>query len=139
MGGVRSPVPLGPRPGILVVDDEECIRTLLTLLLSQHGFAVWTAASGDEALSLYKRHQADIGLVLLDVQMPAMDGPQTLEALRQLGPSPTVAFLTGHAGKYTPDELLRRGGCQVISKPFGMAEFVHTLHQLVAHRGRRPA
>lgn len=139
MGGVRSPVPLGPRPGILVVDDEECIRTLLTLLLSQHGFAVWTAASGDEALSLYKRHQADIGLVLLDVQMPAMDGPQTLEALRQLGPSPTVAFLTGHAGKYTPDELLRRGGCQVIPKPFGMAEFVHTLHQLVAHRGRRPA
>jgi CheY-like chemotaxis protein len=65
------------KPGILVVDDESAIRKVLGIVLSRHGFSVWTAAGGGEAVALFRQHQGSIGLVLLDVRMPGMDGPQT--------------------------------------------------------------
>src|SRR5262249_59047688 len=81
-------VPLGPpdRPGILVVDDDETVRDVVNAWMRQDGFAVWLVASGREALDLYRRHREDIDVVLLDVQMPGLDGPQTLAAHRDLNP-----------------------------------------------------
>src|SRR5262245_55107189 len=72
-----------PAPAILVVDDEPMIRKLLQLQLQQQGFGVLVAADGREALVLYQARRSTIALVLLDVRMPDLDGPQTLAALRQ--------------------------------------------------------
>src|SRR3954470_11871134 len=72
----------GRRRGVLVVDDEECVRDVLDAMLRQQGFAVWLAADGWEALEVYRLHLAAIDLVLLDVRMPGLDGPATLTALR---------------------------------------------------------
>src|SRR6266511_1810436 len=73
-------------PGVLVVDDDALLRTLLYEVLRQEGFAVWTAANGFEALTLYDLQRGAIDLVLLDVNMPGRDGPETLAALRRRGP-----------------------------------------------------
>jgi two-component system cell cycle sensor histidine kinase/response regulator CckA len=62
------------KPGILVVDDELPIQMMLAFALRHKGFTVWLASSGQEALELYQQHQEGIDLVLLDVQMPDMDG-----------------------------------------------------------------
>src|ERR1700736_1247480 len=65
------------RPGVLVVDDAEAVRSVLEWGLYGHGFAVWSADSGRRA-QLYQDHRADVDLVLLDVSMPAWNGPMTL-------------------------------------------------------------
>lgn len=127
------------RPGILVVDDENSIRTLLRIALQRQGFAVWVAASGREALDLYDRHHDDIGLVLLDVRMPIMDGPQTLAALRKINPRLRCCFLSGHSGEYTEPDLLQRGAAQVFTKPFRLGELGASLWQLTALAERRGA
>lgn len=124
------------RPGILIVDDEEMIRTLLQIVLQRQGFVVWTAASGPEAIGAYRRHCAAIDLVLLDVRMPGLDGPQTLAALQQLAPGICSCFMSGQTGEYAERELLQRGAARVFSKPFRVDELGACLWQLAAKAQR---
>ena len=105
---------------ILVVDDNEGIRRMLQSALRALNFEVRAAGSGDEALDLFRRHTID--LVLLDVQMPVMDGPETLARLRQIDPQVRCCFMSGNSGAYTVEELLRRGATHVIQKPFRLAD-----------------
>jgi CheY-like chemotaxis protein len=105
-------------PGILVVDDQAFDRVMLDIELRRHGFAVWLASDGQEALELYQRHRAEIELVLLDVRMPGMDGPETLAALRALNPEIRCCFLAGHSGSFVDDELLKHGAMAVLHKTF---------------------
>ena len=71
-------------PGVLVVDDDHLVRVLAQMGLERDGFEVWLAANGREAIDLYRTHRKDISVVLLDVCMPDLDGPHTLDALRTL-------------------------------------------------------
>ncbi len=106
------------RTGILVVEDDPAVLRMLGLALSAHGFDVWLAASGRAAVGLYETHHDGIGLVLLDVQMDGLDGPQTLAALRGLDPNVRCCFMSGHTGRYTVEDLLRLGAAYVVEKPF---------------------
>ena len=99
------------RPVVLVIDDEARVRTLLNVALRQHGFAVKLAASGAEAMNVYRECQCQVDLVLLDVLMPEMDGPQTLAALREINRKVRCCFLTG-IRTVTDDELRRLGAAQ---------------------------
>src|SRR5262245_363682 len=81
LGNATDPGPPAP-PGVLVADDDAHVRSLLGHFLKREGYAVWLAADGHEALDVYRRHQEDIHLVLLDVRMPRRDGPATLAALQ---------------------------------------------------------
>ena len=122
---------VNPRsPGILIADDKGLILALLKLELEPRGFTVWLAVDGDDALDLYRRNRADIDLVLLDVQLPGMDGPHTLAALQQLDPDVLACFMTGNSGAYTADDLLECGAARVFSKPFLVAEMAHFLQEL---------
>jgi CheY-like chemotaxis protein len=118
------------RPGILVVDDEPAIRTLLQLVLEKQGFAVFLAANGLQALECDQRCRSTIAVVLLDVRMPGWDGPQTLTALQQLNPALCCCFMTGGAGGYTVEDLLERGPARVFPKPFRLGELAADLEQL---------
>jgi CheY-like chemotaxis protein len=126
---MTEPVP--PAPAILVVDDEPLIQRLVADILQQHGYAVLVAASGAEAVTLYQNHPGTIQLVLLDIRMPGLDGPATLEALRALDPQVRCCFLSGDLGDYTEEDLLQRGAQGVLRKPFRVDELLSLL-------GRRP-
>jgi CheY-like chemotaxis protein len=106
------------RPGILVVDDTEAVRSVLAMGLEHHGFAVWSANSGRHAFQLYREHRAEIAVVLLDVSMPGLNGPDTLFALQQLNPAVRCCFLSGDTGAYTEKDLLQLGALMVLQKPF---------------------
>ncbi len=123
--------PSREKPGVLVVDDEHLVRTLLQLGLERDGFDVWLASDGREAIRLYRKHRDRIDVVLLDVRMPGLDGPQTLDALRGLDPKVLVCLMSGDLGDYQPDELRRRGAAHVIAKPFRLDELASTLRLLV--------
>jgi CheY-like chemotaxis protein len=96
-----------PNCGILIADGDDLVRVLLGTGLRQEGRTVWLARSGDEALELYRRHANEIGLVLLAVRLPGLDGPQTLAALRRIDPGVRCCFLSGPLSEFTDAELLK--------------------------------
>ncbi len=116
---------------ILVVDDEARIRAWLGVALPQNGFAVKLAAGGQEAVDIYRDH-SDIALVLLDVLMPGMDGPRTLQALQDVNPKVCCCFLN-ERNVYSPAELLALGASRVFAKMPQLPELVQALWLLVAN------
>jgi CheY-like chemotaxis protein len=100
--------------GILVVDDEPGVRGVLNIAMRQQGFAMWVATNGQEALDLYWRHHKTIDVVLMDVRMPGLDGPQTLAALQQLNPQIRCCFMSGDLGCYTAERLQNLGAAAVL-------------------------
>jgi len=118
------------RPGVLVADDDPLVRPLERLVLELDGFDVWLAANGREALRLYRAYRERIAVVLLDVHMPVLDGPATLDALRRLHPEVLVCFMSSDTGDYEPHELLRRGAARVFAKPFHIPQLANHLRLL---------
>jgi CheY-like chemotaxis protein len=117
------------KPGILIADDMALILSLLRFEMESRGFNVWLAMDGNDALELYRKHCDEIDLVLLDVQMPGLDGPHTLEALQRLRPHVVACFMSGDAGIHTEEELLDRGAAWVFRKPFRPAEVADLLQK----------
>jgi CheY-like chemotaxis protein len=119
------------RPGVLVVEDESQVRAMLGVALRQHGFTVWMAGDGREAVERYQEHHEQIGVVLLDVQMPNLDGPWTLVALHRINPRVRCCFMSGHTGEYDAETLLGMGAAAVFQKPFGLDEVTQALQQML--------
>jgi CheY-like chemotaxis protein len=128
-----SPRPVR-RPRILVVDDTISFRTLMDEGLRSFGFDVYLAAGGLEALEIYKRHGGDIALVLLDVCMPGLDGPQTLASLQQLNTEVVCCFMDRRNGTYTERQLLQLGAARLLRKPFLLTEVRRVFQMLVSDR-----
>ncbi len=103
---------------VLIADDEPIVRRLLEMALRAAGRRVLTAANGAEALRLYQDREGRVNLVLLDVQMPELDGPQTLAALRRITPDVRVAFMSGGSATYSDEDLLATGAIDFVQKPF---------------------
>jgi DNA-binding response OmpR family regulator len=115
------------RPGVLVVDDDPMLLPLLDTVLQRRGFRVWLASGGRDALDVYRRQQSQIGVVLLDVRMPDLDGPGTLAELRRLNPEVLCCFMSGHTGDYTEEELVSLGALCCFAKPFRVHEVAEAL------------
>ena len=129
--GERTIRPLREKPGVLVVDDEHLVRIMVQLGLERNGFDTWLAADGLEAIQLYRQHQDRIDVVLLDVRMAGLDGPQTLDVLRELNPRVLACFMSGDTGTYDPEALRQRGAAHVIAKPFHLEQLASVLRLLV--------
>ena len=118
------------RKRILVVDDEEGIRTALGKMLTMTGYEVLLAANGEEATRLWRERGVD--LVILDVFMPLKDGVETMVELRARAPRLPILVMSG-GGTKTPMDLLpeakRLGATLTIRKPFEPAELVKLVAQ----------
>jgi two-component system, cell cycle sensor histidine kinase and response regulator CckA len=103
---------------VLVVEDEESVRTMLARQLKNEGFQVLEAEDGQAALELMQRRAAPVDLVITDVAMPRMNGRELATRLREDWPKLPVLFISG----YTDDEMVRRGlidpNHPFLSKPF---------------------
>jgi len=119
------------RPGLLVVEDEDFIREMLACLLEQQGFAVWQAANGLEAVELYRRQHRNIGVALLDMNLPDLDGTQVLAALRQINPSVRCCLMTG-ASHPAEEGWQDQGAERLFLKPFPLGEVATALRELTA-------
>jgi CheY-like chemotaxis protein len=127
------------RPGVLLVDKDEEARDALDQGLRQEGFAVWSASATRAALELYQCHRHEIDFVLMEVCMPAMDGPQTLAVLQKINQDIRCCFMTsGYTGTYTEEELLALGARALLNKPFDAGEVAHLLGRLLGPPQRGP-
>ncbi len=107
---------------ILVVDDEESIRTSLAGILEDEGFKPLFAADGVDALALAKREVLD--LVLLDIWMPRMDGLETLQKLKELHPELIVIMMSGHGTIETAVKATKMGAYDFIEKPLSLEKVI---------------
>ncbi len=105
---------------VLLVDDEEIVIGVGRQMLEKLGFSVLTATSGKEALSIYRDHQAEIGLVVLDMIMPGMGAGDTYNELQAIDPSIKVLLSSGYGVDQQTTEILQRGCKGFIQKPFNM-------------------
>ena len=127
---------LGPR-ALLLVDDDELIRATLPPLLELAGHRVATVQGGEEALAMLAGG-GRFDLVLLDLNMPGMNGLETLKGIRRLAPELPVLLATGNLEDETIEALKGDARALPMSKPFTMAEFDAKCRELVlpAHTAR---
>ena len=118
---------------ILVVDDEEAIRTSLRSILEDEGYDVSVAANGVEALKIYGTDPPD--LMILDIWMPEMDGLETLRRLRDLVPNTQVMMMSGHGSIETAVKAIKLGAYDYIEKPLSLENVtLRVKHALDQHR-----
>ena len=117
-----SLIDMSERPKVLVIDDEPGVRELISEALSISEITAVQAADGLEALSFLRRERFD--LLILDINMPKLDGLALLEKLRTEGMSVPVLMLSARADKADINQGLRTGADDYLTKPFSIEELV---------------
>ena len=113
---MRCP-PVGATGTLLVVDDEPVSLRSACRLLARDGHVILSASNGLEALAVFTREQAKIDLVLMDLDMPELDGERAFHAMRALRPDVRVVFLTGFIEPSRQTELISHGAMAILGKP----------------------
>jgi CheY-like chemotaxis protein len=123
----------GPKKRILVVDDNEDLRTTIQALLQADGFEVAVAADGEAALLLHRAHPADV--VVTDLFMPDKDGIETIIELKKLYPTVKIVAMSGWTSTQGSDylQVAREIGAAVtLQKPFDPLELSRVVRRLAA-------
>jgi two-component system, cell cycle sensor histidine kinase and response regulator CckA len=112
---------------ILVAEDDEVLRTLLQIALASCGYTVLATASGPAALELAGRHAEPIALLVSDVTMPGMEGPELARRLTAIRPGLRVLLLSG----YSHDPARLDAGVDFLQKPFRPSALVATVRRIL--------
>jgi CheY-like chemotaxis protein len=132
-----APVVVTGSETVLVVEDEEAVCRLAERILRGAGYEVLTASSGGEALLLCERRGGEVDLLLTDVVMPQMSGPELAERLSRTNPGLRVLYMSG----YTDNAIAHHGtldpGTRLIGKPFAAAELTRKVRE-VLDEGKPP-
>ncbi len=106
---------MSPRPKVLIIDDEDAIRSSLRMIFEYEGYDCLLAANAPAGLKMAEREAPD--LVFLDIKMPQMDGMEALKALKADESAPPVVILSGHGTVATAVEATKLGAFDFIEKP----------------------
>ena len=120
----------GPKGTILLAEDEELVRTPLRELLEHAGYSVVCARDGQEAVELYRRAEGGIDLLLLDIAMPRMSGPQVLAELRKENRAVRALFTSGYDRSSPPGEACEGG--EMLHKPYDSALLLRRIAETLA-------
>src|SRR5690242_20415065 len=113
-----------PRATILVVDDEELVRNIARVTLERSGYQVLLARNGDEAIHLFAGNQAQVSLIVLDMQMPFENGAEVLRRLRGLDAKAPVLVTSGWSEAEVADRFRGLKIDGVLEKPFSARTLV---------------
>jgi PAS domain S-box-containing protein len=119
---------------ILVVDDDDGVRTVATLSLERAGFRVVAAGDGEEGVAALRERAGEIDAVLLDMTMPRLSGAETCHLIRQMQPELPIVLTSGYT---EPDAITRFAADDVagfLQKPFSPATLVRTIQDAVQRR-----
>ena len=116
---------------ILIVDDEEAIRDLGSIILAHQGYRILLAASGEEALATYADKWADIDLVILDISMPGMGGHNCLQELLKINPAAKAIISSGYSLSGKLNDIIHQGASGFVPKPFTKSEILKTVRQIL--------
>jgi CheY-like chemotaxis protein len=116
---------------ILVAEDEERVRTLVRGILEPLGYRVWLAAEGRQALAMVRADPRGVDLLLSDVVMPGMSGPELFELARQHSPALRVLYMTGYVEDSIEAALVGVGEWSLLQKPFSGSELAARVREVL--------
>ena len=117
---------------VLVVEDEELMRSIIRKLLEEAGFQVFTASSGEAALSIVS--ESGISVTLTDIKMPGIDGIELLDQIKSIDESALVIIMTAFSSVDSAIAALRKGAYDYVTKPFVNEDLVKTVTNAHRHR-----
>ncbi len=121
--------PVGTNATILVVDNEQMIRSLFKETLEELGHSVITVETGSEGLELVK--QRDFDLVFLDLKMPGMDGATLFRRIKTIKPTLPVTIITGYPESDMMAQALAQGPLGVMNKPFSESDIIAAVNNFL--------
>jgi CheY-like chemotaxis protein len=127
----RPRAPGGGNETVLIVEDEEGVRRLVTSILRRYGYRVLEARNGREALSVAKQHDGPIDLLLSDIVMPGISGTEVWSQLRAVRKHLKVLFVSGYAGGSIPDLAFVESMGRFLRKPFTPDELAATVREVL--------
>lgn len=113
---------------ILLVEDDEIMRSLTRQLLQEQGYTVFEASDGNAALEWVESHPGQIDLLLTDVVMRRMSGPELVERLHSSHPSLKVVYMSGYTGELIAERQGLKPGLRLLEKPFTRTALLNTIH-----------
>ena len=116
---------------VLVVEDEEMLRYVLTEILSNEGYTVIVARNGEEAVEKYKQHKDEIALVLSDVGLPKMSGIDLYKKLMQIDPYIKIILASGFIDPVLVSELYKKGIKEIIRKPYDSVDVLQRVRAAI--------
>jgi PAS domain S-box-containing protein len=136
-----APLPPGavPRSGtetILLVEDEAVVRRLVAEILESNGYSVLQAADGPSALELLRRRSKHVDVLLTDVVMPGMSGPEVAQAVTAMQPGTHVLYMSGYTGSAIDQHGLLEEGVAFLQKPFTADELAQAIRALLDEGAR---
>ena len=116
---------------ILVVDDNDQVRSFEEETLKKVGYGVITAADGRQAYEIYRTQRDRIDLVVMDIVMPGMDGEQCLKAIMEFHPGAKIVVCSGLINEEKPARLLKAGVKAHLQKPINRNTFLKTIREVL--------
>ncbi|MCH2172084.1 PAS domain S-box protein [Myxococcota bacterium] len=107
---------------LLVIEDQASVRSLITQVLRGHGYRVIEAADGNEAISLFESAAETVEMVITDVIMPGISGPEAVKRLRELQPEIAVVFMSGYTDVRLDHRISREPGVAFLHKPIRLSQ-----------------
>ncbi len=129
--------PAGTRARILVVDDERLVRDTLRRMLAHAGHEVLTASLGEEGVAIFRERWRDLDLVILDMVMPDLKGPDVYARLRAIDPEVRVVLSSGYSAEGEAQAVLDQGQATFLQKPFTLQAVCAAVAEAVARPRRR--
>ncbi|MEP6619369.1 MAG: ATP-binding protein [bacterium] len=123
------------RTTVLVADDEPTAREVAKRVLEGMGLSVILAVDGEEAVQLFERRHADIGLVMLDLTMPKMSGLEAIEAMRAIEPNVGALLMSGYTDEESDDVSRRFGFSGFVRKPYRTSELAERVREALRAAG----
>ncbi len=127
-GGTPNP---GGNEAVLLVDDDEMVRSIAEKTLSSLGYQVLSASNGQQALEISIGYKGQIHLLLVDVVMPVMGGPALAERLRESRPGMKVLFTSGYSEDIVSKQGVLEQGTHFIGKPYSTAELANRIREVL--------
>ena len=120
--------------GILLVEDEELLRSLVERYLQSEGFQVYTAADGIEAVQQYREHWKMIQVVCSDCDLPKLNGFEAFQQMKAINADVKVMFASGFFKPQVIQQLRAAGVKYFVQKPYGPEEILTTIRILLGER-----
>lgn len=115
---------------ILIVDDEQHVRQLLSKVLRKEGYEIYTAADGIEGLQVFQDNNIDV--IISDIKMPGMDGIEFLHEVKSQQPDVGFILITAFATTETAIDAIKSGAQDYVTKPFDINEIINAVKKIVA-------
>lgn len=134
---VEKPIPvtatnsLADGESILIAEDEEPVRDMLTLMLERQGYKIIAATDGADAIAKFVEHKNTIRMLVFDVMMPNINGKDAYNAIRQLKPDIKALFLSGYSEDVATNSTILNEGLHFMQKPVSRDKLLRAVREML--------